>query len=467
MTPQAVLAGKVTDEDGDPFTGASVQLQRVVWNQGKRQLQPVNGSSTLPDGTFMFANLAAGKYYLSATSNQMRAGNGMRERPGRKGPQEDYMTTYYPNALDSAQAAPIELTAGIDVRGLEIRMRKTRVFYISGRAVHSSGASAQGAVLMLTATSSLDAFMFNRNQSFVRDKVGTFEFAHVVPGSYVIQTQPGSSAVRSPDGGPPVPMLGRMAVTVGHEDVENLVMTLGPGVDLSGQFTLEGVGPLNADARSKLTTAASGSSTSGRSGGPGRLPSLQLSVAEGINFGIGNQQSKDDGSFLLKNVQPDRYRMSPNGLPDGCYVKQIRFGGQDVTRSLLDLTAGSSGQIEVVVSPNAAQISGVARNEKGEIAKDTFVSVWQPGDAQPGGQEFYRNLRTDENGSFKLAGLAPGEYRVIAWEQVDPGIATNPEFRKAFESKATAVKLQENSRENLELKLIPFDDIEAEAAKFR
>jgi hypothetical protein len=169
----------------------------------------------------------------------------------------------------------------------------------------------------------------------------------------------------------------------------------------------------------------------------------------------------------MKSLSPERYRMTPTGLPDGCYVKQIRFGGQDVTRTLLDLTAGSGGQLEILLSPNAAQISGTVRNEKGEIAKDVAVTVWQPVDGQPGAQEFIRSLRTDQNGSFKLANLAPGDYRVIAWEQVEPGMANDPDFRSKFESKATAVKLQENSRETVEPKLLPFDVIEAEAAKIR
>jgi hypothetical protein len=261
-------------------------------------------------------------------------------------------------------------------------------------------------------------------------------------------------------------MLGRMAVTVGNEDVENLVMTLGPGVEISGQFTLDGVGPLNADARAKLASASNTSSATTPSGA-GRLPAIQLVPAEGISFNSPNNQSKEDGSFLMKSISPERYRMTPTGLPEGCYVKQIRFGGQDVTHSLLDLTASSSGQLEILLSPNAAQISGTVRNEKGEVAKDVAVTVWQPVDGQPGVQEFLRTLRTDQNGSFKATSLPPGDYRVIAWEQVEPGMANDPDFRTKFESKAAAVKLQENSRETIEPKLLPFDVIEAEAAKIR
>jgi len=66
-----------------------------------------------------------------------------------------------------------------------------------------------------------DLFSFNRAPSFIRDKEGTFEFQYVLPGSYFIQTQPGG--VRTADGSAPLPMLGRLSVTVGNEDVDNLV----------------------------------------------------------------------------------------------------------------------------------------------------------------------------------------------------------------------------------------------------
>ncbi|HEV8145318.1 MAG TPA: carboxypeptidase regulatory-like domain-containing protein, partial [Bryobacteraceae bacterium] len=463
MTPQAMIGGKVTDEDGDPLPNAQVQLYRMAWSQGRRQLQPINNSSTLPDGSFLMANLVAGKYYLGATNTQaMRMGG--RDRPGRKGPQEDYVTTYYPSAIDSAQAAPIEVTAGIDVRGIEIRMRKTRVFRIVGRAVHSSGASTQGAQLTLQPLAGGNMFGMGRAQAMVRDQGGLFEFNNVLPGAYVLQTQPGA-VFRGPGAmnTAPVPMLGRMHVSVGGQDLNDVIITLGPGADLSGQFVLEGAGPLNADARAKLTGAAATSTPTNNSpanrvgpGGGGRLPMIQLMVAEGANFGQSNNQAKDDGSFVMKNIQPDRYRLSATGLPEGCYAKQIRFGGQDVTRSVVDLTSGAGGQIEIVVSPKAAQVNGVVRNAKGETAKDTMLTLWQSVD-ETGAPEFIRSFRTDENGSFRFTSLAPGEYRIAAWEQVDGGLVSNPDFRKQFESSAVTVKLQENSRENVEVKVIPFD----------
>jgi hypothetical protein len=56
---------------------------------------------------------------------------------------------------------------------------------------------------------------------------------------------------------------------------------------------------------------------------------------------------------------------------------------------------------------------------------------------------------------------------VLAWEDVDAQLVTDPEFRAFFDGSSVEIQLSENSKQNLELKLLPRDAIEAEAAKLR
>src|SRR5580658_8881295 len=39
LTPHGVVSGKITDEDGDPVQGVQMQLMRLAYNQGRKQLQ--------------------------------------------------------------------------------------------------------------------------------------------------------------------------------------------------------------------------------------------------------------------------------------------------------------------------------------------------------------------------------------------------------------------------------------------
>jgi hypothetical protein len=54
-----------------------------------------------------------------------------------------------------------------------------------------------------------------------------------------------------------------------------------------------------------------------------------------------------------------------------------------------------------------------------------------------------------------LKNLDPGEYKVFAWEDVEAGAYMDPEFVKPVESQGESVTIRENSKERLQLKLIP------------
>jgi len=439
LTPQAVIAGKITDEDGEPMPQATVQLHSVIWNQGRRQTQVGVSIETMADGSFVIGKLRAGRYYLSATDfrSQQEFAN---ERPARPGPRESYITTYYPAAIDLAAASPVEVASGSELRGLEIRMRKTRMFRVSGRATHVAGLPMRGARLVLTPANLTNVSANSHASTVVRDDEGHFEFPRVVPGSYVLQTPPGTT-VRSG------PMLGRALVNVGSEDVENVAIQLGAGAEISGTFLLDGVGPLTSKVRAER-------------GGSARM-NMALVFADGADQAVNPGITKDDGTFRMGNIQPDRYRLRVNGHPLGSYVKLVRLGGQEITAPILDLTSSPGGNLEIVLSPNAAEVSGTVRNESGDSAQAT-LTVWQSGDTLLILPETYR-----ANGSFRLTGLAPGEYRLIAWEKIDSDLAGDPEFRKKFESHAVKVTLRENSRENVDLKVVTRESIETEAAKVR
>ena len=142
-----------------------------------------------------------------------------------------------------------------------------------------------------------------------------------------------------------------------------------------------------------------------------------------------------------------------------------------MTRTFLDFTSGSGGQIDILLSPNAASVSGIVHDPSpdanGQPLGGVVVTLWTPGVPPENANDFTLTWVTDANGQFSFTGLPPGEYRVAAWEQIDPGLGTAPDFRIKFEGKAATVKLQENDHSQIEAPLIPRDSIETEAAKLQ
>lgn len=56
---------------------------------------------------------------------------------------------------------------------------------------------------------------------------------------------------------------------------------------------------------------------------------------------------------------------------------------------------------------------------------------------------------------LRCKAIAPGAYKLFAWEDVETGAYKDPEFLKAFEALGERTTIQENSHESAELKLIP------------
>ena len=72
----------------------------------------------------------------------------------------------------------------------------------------------------------------------------------------------------------------------------------------------------------------------------------------------------------------------------------------------------------------------------------------------------------DQNGSFRLSGLAPGNYFAAAWEEIlPPGLGTDLEFLSRFNSDATPVTLEEGGQASQNAKLIPAQRIAGEIGK--
>jgi hypothetical protein len=94
------------------------------------------------------------------------------------------------------------------------------------------------------------------------------------------------------------------------------------------------------------------------------------------------------------------------------------------------------------------------------------VTLWPKIPDRGNANNGIKTANTDQNGGFKISGLAPGDYYVAAWDDIpEAGLAQNPDFLAQFASDDTAVKLAESAHQNSGVKLITRERIVAEAAK--
>lgn len=419
LTPQGVITGRVVDEDGDPLAHAMVSCQRYNYNGGRKQLVPSGNASTNDLGEYRIFGLAPGRCYLNA---QYQGQGVPLPNDAKKGYEEGYAAVYYPNSLTPEGAAPLEVTPGAQLRGIDVALAKTRAVRIRGRVISASANKRQGMVSLLPRNSGVMGMMGRNSARFMDDK-GSFEIHNVVPGPYFLVAQMFDDNK---------PSVARQPIDVGTSNIDGVQITINPPQDLIGHLATEN----NADT-----------------GGATFQVYLQ-SKNPGPFGGGGTGQVGPDNAFTLKNVVPDSYSVFVNGTKDNMYVKTVRFGDADVTESGVDFTQGvSAGEFTILISPAGGQIDGTVQNEKSEPAPGATV-VLIPSPDKRDRDSLYRRAMTDQTGKFSLKGIVPGEYKLFAWEQVEFGAYQDPDFLKPYESKGESVSIKENAHESKQITVI-------------
>jgi hypothetical protein len=125
--------------------------------------------------------------------------------------------------------------------------------------------------------------------------------------------------------------------------------------------------------------------------------------------------------------------VSATNLPPGIYLKSVRFGDKDVTNETLDLTGDIAGKtLQILLSPHAAEIKGIARDAEGKPLDSIYVPLHGPG-------EFSASWFTDESGAFEFHNLAPGAYRIGASPE-------SKQYKTCFESHAATFAVTEGAQ---------------------
>jgi hypothetical protein len=249
---------------------------------------------------------------------------------------------------------------------------------------------------------------------------GSFEIRGVVPGSYVVYAQFDNEGQE---------LYASQSVEVGAADVEDVQLVITSGVDLPGRVHMEGT------TSAPITGIVVWLSLRGGLPGPGVRASL-----------------KEDGSFLLKNVNGE-YDLSVAPLPDDCYLKSARLGTGDALENGVSTGRAARGDtLELVISAAGGRMEGAVLDRDGQGVGGAVVALIP---RVRSANRLYKAATTDPNGRFTLRGIAPGEYKVFAWEDVEPNAYRDPDFLRAYEERGETIRVEEGGRPRVELKVIP------------
>jgi protocatechuate 3,4-dioxygenase beta subunit len=450
LVRQAVITGRVYDEDGEPVPEVNVGVLRYLYVSGERQLTPVGMDSTNDLGEYRIYGLAPGRYYVSATYQpsfsfpRARAQARRRGTGGQSAGDEGYAPTYYPGTSDPSRAAPIDLRAGDELSSMDFTLLPTRAVSVRGRVFNSITAKpGRGAILFLLPREQGVRSFSARQQTDVMDSDGTFEIAGVVPGSYTLTAFYFDGRKR---------YTARQPIEVGNSDVEGISLVIGPGVDVAGRIYVEGGAP--AGQQNQVVAG-------GQKQEQFEMTEARVYLQPFDNVprfgGVGSGRAQEGGSFTLENVPHDRYRINVFGLPRDYYLKAARVGGQDVLEEGLDLSLGPpSGPLEITISGAGGRIDGSVLTEEQRLFGGASV-VLVPEERRRDQRRFYKTTTTDQHGRFVLRGIPPGDYKLFAWEEIERGAYQDAAFLRPYEDRGEPVEVEGGSRLSVQLHLIPAD----------
>lgn len=413
LTPQAVITGRVTDSDGEPFQGVQVIAMRRYFVQGNSTVAVVSAAVTNDLGEYRITELAPGRYFLLARYRQAEHSNlGPTRQLTKDEIQETYPVTYYPGVTAATNALPVEVGAGAIRQGIDVSVGKTSAHRIRGRVVLPAGSPLSRTFLSLASAQPSESMgLFNSGQTTTQPD-GSFEFNYIVPGSYFLQGSDLSGFIKVP-------------LEVGDHDIDGIRAAPQPFLTLVGRLQWDG-DPPTEPPKMRVHFAPA-------------LPPGQFFETEGT------------AAFKLGNFSPDRMRISVTGMSNQDYVKTIRYGNQTVEDEVIEIAEGA--ELEVVMKRGAASVEGTTESAEGPFANATVLLI-PTAESRRTAYSLFRQTTADQTGHFSFEGLAPGEYLLIAFDQIEPGSWFEPDFLSRFERGGERIKLEEKGHDSKKLTVI-------------
>ena len=450
MVEGGVISGRVRDFRGEAVAGYQIFLMRSEYTaDGKRRLTDAAGTVTDDRGEYRLFWIPPGRYYLLASQF-------LKEKKDGIGPDvvpdQVFPTTYYPGATELPRAVTIEIRPGAELGAMDIVLPQPAVYRIRGRVVDGSTGRPPSQVEMGLAPRSITGAVVDERKDYTTSydsATGRFEVRNVVPGEYwlgaFIYSGQGESLA---SGEPPTlgaiigaKMLmfpkaaGQTPVNIVTSDSNDVVLTLGRGVTLPVRLHIEGdPSPVARDLN--------------------EIEVGLLSATSSLLPDAGTPQIKPDGTSTISNVLPGDYRVVVH-IPESMalYTREAVHQRTDVLNGVWQVTSATSGQLDLILSSRGGQIEGTVRDTLNQPAQGVEVVLIpdQPRERL----DLYKRATTDVEGRFHIRGIAPGGYKVFAWEAIEEYAYYHADILALYETQGVPVRVQDSSKDSISLRLIP------------
>ncbi len=393
ITRGGIVTGRVTDPDNRPVIAESVRAYKLDAN-GKR------ASSGIPDfgmwqtddrGVYRIYGLEPGKYIVAAGASSedtlLRMGGGSGGTY--------YRRTFYPEAVEEAEAKVVEIRSGTESEGIDIKLApasKSKTFTVTGRVIEADTNKPVAGVMIGYGVTKQGSASFGYGNS-ATNSAGEFRLEGLTPNTY-------NAFIIGLDASENYGEQANFEITNG--DVSGLEIKMHTGGSISGVAVLEG------SADPKLREKLAMVQLFARSVGGDQ----QMVIS---NITGGTARIAANGTFKLGGIRPGKIQLMANTMmaEKGFSLLRVEHNGAEVKE--LQVSAGERlTGVRLVFAYGTASIAGRVEVRGGTLPAGIRLMVRARREGG-GGDSFSfgaGNAEVDARGQFLLEGLSAGTYRV-------------------------------------------------------
>jgi len=437
MLATGVIAGRVLNEQGEPMQSERVTaMQYRYWLAGRRLIE-VKTVETNDQGEYRLFGLKPGSYFVLVGTR----GSGsdgwvvMNRESSSKAIQRLYAPAYYPNETTAQTAVPIVVKPGDEARA-NFSLAQVTAYKVSGKVLglvpqseNKDGEEQRVRYVVLTQK----GFMSPAGVTGVR-KDSTFELSAIPSGRYTLTVM---DSDRKDD-----ERHGSREVVVDSSDVTGITVNLDSSKgQLNGLIRPDGESKLDLSKLYVIFLPADASS----------MTESNEVVMEGSSAGIGYGEVKRDGSFkaelpVTSGVISAMVAAQSTGSEDW-YTSKILLNGKDVLASGFKAADAQRGRIEIVISAKGGTVEGTALNSENKPFADAQI-IAVPADSKMRTRlDLMQKVTADSQGRFRLRGVRPGEYLLMALEDAEEQPFADEPFLKQNSDKIQKIKVEASTQQ--------------------
>ncbi|MDQ3348605.1 MAG: carboxypeptidase-like regulatory domain-containing protein, partial [Acidobacteriota bacterium] len=396
-----VLAGRVSDEQGDPAPGARVEAVEFRYINGRRIPVAAAIATSNDIGEFRLGGLPPGAYQLRAST-----GEAWESDDGKT--TFVHAVTYFPGVTGVSQAQTLNVGLAQQITDLDVRLVAGQAARIDGVVEDGDGRPmpSQQVHLSNILRTIGGALLGSGSAGTTRtDARGTYEFRALAPGEYLVHA-----------GGPSERATASALLNAG--ETKRVVLSPRKPTTLGGEVVAEDGAPLPF-AANRL-----------------RVWPLRTDADHPLlSWGAPSETTVSaDRKFRMTDIQGE-YLFRVRNLPREWMVKSVTLGGRDITDSPLAVAPASADiqGLQIVLANRGGSLSGVVEDRNGTPLPDVTVLVFAESRGMWGpGSRFVHTARPDAVGRFVVHGLPTAVYRVVAKEMVIDGQWEDPEYLQSL-----------------------------------